>query len=238
MNAPGSPTPTSASVQPGGPAALPVRVAQVFYAPADLFDRLRARPVWVGALLGLIGLNLAAVLLMPDELLRELVATQVPADADPAAIEGAVRFGRVVSVVSSVIMPPLGAAVIAGALLVVYNAVLGGEAGFQQLFSAAVHALYIASVGALLGLGLAIAKGDPQVSLGLQLLVPGLDPSDYLFRFLRGLNLFSLWTAAVLGIAVSRMYPRREAGSAAALVVGLYVVLAAALALVPGPGAA
>ena len=243
VNAHRSSAPSSvaaASGEVGAPSSLPVRVAQVFYAPAELFDRLRARPVWIGALLGLVALNLTTVLLMPEELLRELILSQAPAGAEPEAgtMDGMVRFARIMSVVSSLIMPALGAAVIAGALLVVYNVVLGGEGRFQQLFSAAVHALYIASVGALLGLVLAVAKGDPQVSLSLHLLVPTLDPADYLYRFLRGLNLFSLWTAAVLGIAVSRIYPKRPAGAAAALVVGLYVVLAAALAFLPGPGAA
>ncbi len=43
--------------------------------------------------------------------------------------------------------------------------------------------------------------------------------------------MFSLWTGAVLGIAVSRIYPGRSAGRAAGVIVGLYVVLVAIFAL-------
>jgi hypothetical protein len=69
------------------------------------------------------------------------------------------------------------------------------------------------------------------VSLSLDLLLPGLDEDGFVYGFLHGLNLFSIWAAVVLGIGVSRLYPKSSAGSAAFAILSLYVVFKAVVAL-------
>jgi hypothetical protein len=69
------------------------------------------------------------------------------------------------------------------------------------------------------------------VSLSLDLLLPGLDEDGFVYGFLHGLNLFSIWAAVVLGIGVSRLYPKASAGSAAFAILSLYVVFKAVVAL-------
>lgn len=210
--------------------SLPVRLAQVFFSPGDLFERLRERPAWVGALLVIVALNVAATLAMPEELFRQMLAERMPPDADPRQLEGALGVARVWGAAVALLGPPIVIAVLAGAVLLVYNVLLGGEATFRQLYSASAHAFFISVVGGVLVLGLMIARGDPDVALSLHLLAPGLEEGTYPFRLLRGLHVFGLWTAVVLGIAVGRIYPRRSGGSAALLLVGLYVAFKAVLA--------
>lgn len=213
--------------------ALPGRAARLLFAPAELFDLLRARPVWLDALLLLVALNVLGSLIVPDDLLSRMAESRLPADADPAALEGSVRFLRLSSLVGAAVFTPLWAVLVAGYLALVYDVVLGGEAGFHRLFSASTHALLVLALGGLLTLALVVARGDLQTALALHLLVPGLEAGSWLYRYLHGLNVFGLWTAGLLGVAVSRLYPRRRAGAAAAFLLATYAILKAGAAFLP-----
>lgn len=228
----GGPSPAPGGPGGGAPAGEPlpnlaVRAGQVFYAPGALFDRLRARPAWVGAVGLLVGLSLAATVLLPTELLVEAMQAGVPPDADPEAARSVEDFAestlfQVFRFGGAVVFPLLQALVLAGLVMFIFNLVLGGSASFEQALSASAHALIIYAVGSLLVVPLILQTGDPETLLALDLLVPGLDPEAFLGRFLGGLNVFALWSAAVLGVGVGQLYPARSAGSSAALLVGLY----------------
>lgn len=221
-----------ASEGPSAPNLL-ARIGLVFFSPAELFDRLKERPVWLDALLLLVALAVLGNLLLPEEILRQMAERQLPPDADPAQLEGSLRLLRIGSVVGALIFTPLWAVIVAGFLLVVYNVFLAGEATFRQLLSVTVHALFALTLGGLLTLGLMVASGEIGAALALHLLVPGLETETWLYRFLHGLNVFGLWTAVLLGIAVSRIYPARSAGSGVALLLVTYVFLKAISAFIP-----
>lgn len=222
---------------------LPSRLVKVFVSPAELFDELREEPAWLGALLVVVAGGLATSLLIPDELMREAVLSQARSsgggEISQDQVKGMVSTGKWMAYVGSVVGPFLMAAVIAGFMSFTFNLVLGGEASFRQLFSAASHALVIPTVGGLLTLPLILSTGDLSTTLALHLLVPGLESGTYAYRFLAGLNVFSLAAAGILGVAVGRLYPNRKAGSAAAVMVGAYVSFAAVAAIFGGmtPGA-
>lgn len=242
----GAPAPTSGTGRSGGGGDegrlphLAVRFGQVFFAPGELFERLRERPAWIGAILLLVGLNLLAVLLMPQDLLRQMMEGQLPAGVDPAQareqMDAMMRFGRISSLIGAFVMPLLATAVIAGVVIAIYNGILAGEASFRQVFSVTAHASFIYAVGGLLVLGLMIARGEPGAALSLHLLVPGLE-EGYPRRLLQGLGFFGLWTSVVLAIGVTRLYPKRSPGGAAAVLLGLYVAFKALLAVFDLPGA-
>lgn len=213
--------------------SLPVRIVQVFTSPGKLFEALRERPVWLGVLVTLIVVGVVAGLLVPEEAWRSMIADQMPPDADPEQIEGTVRFWSTLGPILGVILTPISIALVAGLLILAYNVVLGGEASFRQLFSATTHAYVILTVGGLVGLGLLAASGE-QVVLSPALLLPEMG-DGYLARFLERINIFALWTIAVLGIAVSRIYPKRSAGGGIAYLLVLYLLLIAVTAI-PGGG--
>lgn len=213
---------------------LAVRVGLLLVSPGELFERLRERPVWLDALLLLVVLNVVGSLALPDDLLRQMAQSGLPADADPAALEGSLGFIRTSTLVGAVVFTPLWAVLVAGYLLVVYDVVLAGEAGFRRLFSAWAHALVVLALGGMLSLLLMIARGEIGAVLALHLLVPGLESGGWWYRFLRGLDIFGLWTAVLLAIAVSRVYPRRTVRAAAAFLIGTYAILKAVVASIPG----
>lgn len=213
---------------------LALRAVQVFGAPGRLFERLRERPAWLGALLLVVGISLASSLLVPEELVRQAFLSGLPEGADPSQVEGQLEFFLTFRHVLSAVIPPIAIVVVAGILLFVFNLLFGGEASFRQMLSATSHAMLIPTVGGLLTLPLMQATGDIQTAMALHLLVPGLE-EGYLYRFLHGLNVFSLWAGVALAVAVSRFYPSRTVGGASATILGLYVAMKAVFALFGGP---
>lgn len=222
------------TAEASGVADLPIRAALVFVAPGTLFDRLGRNPAWMGMLALAVVLSVGSVYVLPTDLMEQLIRSQMDAEAAEADVQTVVGAGRWLAYTGAVLIPPMLAALLAGLLYFTYTLMLGGRGDFAQLFSAAVHATLIVVVGELVLSAVMIAGGDPEIRLALHLLLPGLDPDTYAYAFLRGLNVFSLWTAAVLGIAVGRLYDRRSGGAAAALLIGLYVAMKAAVPLVAG----
>ena len=236
------PESSDASVEEHAIPSLPVRIVQVFVSPAALFDALRRQPAWMGATLALIGLSIALQFLtpviVPEEVLRRAaearIADFIPAGADPEILEqqvdAAVTPGVSV-VVGTIIMTPLVLSLIAGLLLIAFNVMLGGEASFKQLLSAAAHAMYIGTAGGLVSIGL-MAVGAEIVTLSPGLFLPEME--GFIGRFLNGINVFSVWTCGVLGVAVSRFYPGRSVAAGTTYLLVLYLIFVAAIAVFSG----
>lgn len=235
--------PSGEDVSPAdGPTAgssLPARVVRLFVSPAALFDELRVRPRWIGALLLVVAIALLVAALIPSDVVMEYVRQQmtrgrpdVPADAVERGL-GVARFTRFVG---PVVGTAVGAFLISAVLFLIYELGMGGEAGFKPVLASTSHTLLIPTIGNLLTLPIILRTGDLQASLSLDLLMPGMSHAGYAFRLLHGLNLFGLWGAVVLGIAMSRLYPKRSAGGAITLTVALYLVVKALLAVAGGVG--
>lgn len=208
-------------IEPDRPEApgLAVRLVRVFVAPGELFDALRERPVWIDAMVVLVLLALAVPLLVPD--FDQRYMQQVGGDLDPEVLAQMSSGSIVRQILTVVIFTPIWVAVVAGILLLVYNVILGGEATFRQLFSAVTHANIVLAVGGLFVVVL-VALGSNYVVLSPALLLPDLG-TGFLGRWLSSVNVFALWTCVVLGIAVSRIYPKRSAGGATTLLFVLYL---------------
>jgi hypothetical protein len=211
-----------------------VRLVQVFTAPSALFDRLKERPVWIGAVVTIIVIGLVVQAFIPEQLVREMLLARLPGDASPdqvRATEQAAGVANVMRWVGTVAFPPVFFAVLAGFLLLIYNVLMGGEAAFKQLYSISAHANLIGAVGGLITLPLVLARNSLETVLSLHLLVPGLASETYGYRFLSGISLFGLWTTIVLGIGVSRVYPKVSTGGAVTLLLVAYVVVKALFAI-------
>lgn len=215
------------------PGLLP-RLLRLLVAPRELFRALEERPVWLDVLVLVTAMSVATTLLIPEELVRQTMMQQAPEGADAGAVEEMAGFVRTAGIVAAVVGPLFAAAAIAGATYLVFSLLLGGRSTYEKLFSAAAHVMVIPSAGALLTVPLILATGDVQTSLALHLLTPDLGADSYLFRFLRGLNVFGLAGAGVMGVAVGTMYRERSSAGAATVLLGLYVALKAAMALAGG----
>ncbi|WP_428103830.1 YIP1 family protein [Candidatus Palauibacter sp.] len=234
------PESSDASVEEHAIPSLPVRIVQVFVSPAALFDALRQRPAWMGATLALIGLSIALQLLtpviVPEEVMRDMMEAQFERFVqDPALLEqqvdGAMSQGPVGGIVTVLIATPIVLSLVAGLLLIAFNVILGGEASFKQLLSAAAHASYIGTAGGVVSIGL-MAVGAEITTLSPGLFLPEME--GFIGRFLNGINVFSVWTCGVLGVAVSRFYPGRSVAAGTTYLLVLYLIFVAAIAVFSG----
>lgn len=234
------PESSDASVEEHGIPSLPARIVQVFVSPAKLFDALRHRPAWLGAILGLFGVGIALQLLtpviVPEEVLRGMLEAQFERFVqDPAALEqqvdAAMSQGPVGGIVTVIVATPIVLLLIAGLLLIAFNVILGGEASFRQLFSAAAHAMYIGTAGGVVSIGL-MAVGAEITTLSPGLFLPEME--GFVGGFLNGINIFSVWTCGVLGVAVSRFYPGRSVAAGTTYLLVLYLIFVAAIAMFAG----
>jgi hypothetical protein len=212
------------------------RIVQVFVSPGALFERLKNNPVWMDVMLLMIVVGLAGYFMIVESPLMVTIQEQAAARAGTDVPMEQLAIAKWSMRIFALVGTPLFMAIIAAVLLLIFNVLLGGEATFRQLFSATTHASIINFVGGMITWPLIRARQDVEITLALDLLVPGLS-EGYLYRVLHGINFFSLWTGFVLGIAVSKIYPGRSAGSSAAIIIGVYVAIVAIFAVFGGgPG--
>lgn len=204
---------------------LAVRVWELLLTPGRLFDRLRERPAWIGALAASLALGCLAIWLIPVDLFAEFFRDQVPESAPPEAVESQVDLQVRLRWLNPILGSIFGTLITAGVLLFVFNVLMGGAARFVQLFSATVHVWILLALGALATVPLQRKTGEFETYLGLHLLTPGLE-EGFLLHFLQGLNIWGLWAAVLLGLGAGRLYDRFSERTGIVTVLLLYVLLA------------
>ena len=210
------------------PSPLPMRLIEVFFNPGKLFETLREKPLWFGALFVGALLVTASVLLIPSELLVQASRAAILRQGGevPPFMEGAGGLFKVIGVLGAVLFWFIWAFLLAAVAVVVFAFLFGDEGRYVQYLSVVSHALIISAVGALLTLPLRIVQEDPALTLSLGTFAFFLE-EGYPLRVLKGLDLFSLWGYGVMAVGATKIDPRR--GFTSALIVFLLVGLVTAL---------
>ena len=217
------------------PASLPPlwsRLLHVFLAPGSLFAALRERPRWVGALLlGAVLVTVSSAVL-PTEVWNEMARRQILESGRPVPEDfgGGMAF-RVGATVGTAVFWVVWSFVVAALVTFVFGVLLGDDGRYRQYLAVTAHGFLVAAVGALLTVPLKIVQRDPQLTLNLGLFVP-LD-EGYLLNLLTMLDLFLLWSFVVVSIGIHEVDPRRGVGSAAVVMLGFAVLMAAGVAFMP-----
>lgn len=121
------------------------------------------------------------------------------------------------------------------ALIHLLMRMMGGKGKFAHGLSVAAYAGLISALGAIVKLPIMISQKTMQVELGPTLLMPGLEPSDRLFRFLMSFDVFMIWWAVVMIVGMAVGY-RVSRGKSAISVVTVWVLLALLALLAPTGG--
>ena len=218
--------------EPGPLPPIWTRALKVFFAPGRLFAVLRERPRWVGALLLGAVLVTASSAVLPTDIWNEMVRRQL-LESGQAGFEnagGGVVY-RVGATVGTAVFWVVWSFGVAALVTFVFGLLLGDGGRYRQYLAVVTHASLIAAVGALLTVPLRIVQRDPQLTLNLGLFLPLAE--GYLLNLLTMLDLFLLWSYVVIAIGVHEIDRRRSVGSAALLMLGFAVVMAAGVALMP-----
>jgi hypothetical protein len=131
--------------------------------------------------------------------------------------------------VGQVVMIPLVMIVTAGILLGIFNAILGGDATFKQVFGIVAYSSFISVLAALFSFPLQYARETMSSPASLAVFFPMLDDTSFLGRLLGSIDLFRVWWIISLAIGVGVLYKRRTSPIAwSMLTAGAIIVVAIA----------
>jgi hypothetical protein len=213
------------------PGPLPRRIIETFTSPGEMFARFGAAPPWIGPVLIAAVITALMLAFIPKEMVVEMAREQMSAAARPGQPtpdpETAATFMRVSFVLGGLLVPIIATVIVGGLLKLVFGAMMGGEATFQQYLGVYGHSLLIMALGAIVTFPIIMMSGDMTRQLTPALLIPDPDPASFLFKFLMQFGVFSLWQYGVIGVGVGAV--NRGKLSAASLwggIAGLYLATA------------
>jgi hypothetical protein len=129
--------------------------------------------------------------------------------------------GAISVLVGSFIGMPFVSVIMTLLLWAVFNTILGGTATFKHVMAVLVHSQVISAVGVLIAAPIMYARGAMSSGVAnLGALLPMLDETSFLAKFLGTIDLFAVWWVVVLSIGLAALY-KKKSGSIAT---GLFVV--------------
>lgn len=237
-------TDTASSVSPAMEPhqGLLARVSGVVVSPRATFADVAARPRALGvlALCMVVVISGVFVLLSTDvgreasldQQVRMLESFGVKLDdTQYAQLEARADNARYWAAAGQLVGIPVVALMLSGLFLGVFNAILGGDATFKQVFAVIAHAGVITALATAFALPLDYARETMSSPTTLGVFVPFLDESAFLSRLLGSIDLFQIWALVTLSIGLAVLYKRRTGPIVTGMLV-VYAVIVLAVAAI------
>lgn len=221
---------------------LPARYVGVITAPKATFQSVAAHPRWFGMLV-LTTLIAAVFTALPtttpegqqaalDQQVRqtESFGGQVD-DAQYDRMRKGVAYTPYITAASILVVGPIFAVIIAGILFAVFNAGMGGEASFKQVFAIVASAGAISSLSAIFSGVINYFRGAAGSATTVAVLLPMLDEDSFLGRLMGAVDIFLIWWVIVMAIGLGVLYRRRTQPIATGLLL-VYACVALCIAAV------
>jgi hypothetical protein len=232
----------AAPAEAGAAGSLPARLIGVLFSPQATFQRIVARPRWIGALatVTLVTCALTFAMLstergqsaMLDQQVRQTEAFgQTVSEEQYSRMEQMLPMMRYIVTGSQLAMIPVMTLVVTGILFAVFNALLGGSAAFKQVAAVVTHSGAVTLVQQLFIAPLNYARESMSSATNLAVFVPFLDEGHIVARFLGVIDLFIVWWLLVMAIGLGVLYRRRTAPIFWSFI-GIYVIIALVVAVV------
>jgi len=210
--------------------------------PADP-ARTRDRSLWWLPLLIVIAVSVAVVaytvpnIVMPEQatVIREAV---IERGGTPEQAEQAIHMSSAVGLPMGIASAAIGTFVFVLVGAGIYHLLMGlvgGKGTFRHSRAVFSYSLLISALASAIKLPLMAAKKTMFVETGPTLFFRDLEPSDRLYRFLSGFDIFTLWLVVVLVIGYAAAY-RVPPRKAAIVVVGLWLLFTCLMPFLPGGG--
>jgi len=221
---------------------FPARILGVIFTPRAAYADVAARPAWLGAMLVVLVLTGGSTfaflsteigknaMLDQQRQTMESFGVKLNEQAMQRMEEGAAR-APYFAVVSQAVFLPVAALAVAGIVLAVFNAILGGDARFKQVFAIVVFSGVIFALGAIFVLPLDYARETMSSPTTLSVFLPFLEENSFLARFLGSIDLIRVWWFVSLSIGLAVLYKKRTGPIAVTLLV-VYAVIALVVAAI------
>jgi hypothetical protein len=223
------------------PQSLPARLIGILTSPMATFQNIVPNPKWFGALaVTTLLVALFSALPMTTEAGRQATLDQQVSAMKSFGMEvddrmyeqmerGAARLPYTTAA-SVIVISPIFALIVAGLLFAVFNAAMGGEASFKQVFSVISHAGVVSALSAIFSGTVNYFRGGTGSIANLGALLPMLPEKSFLGNLLGTIDVFLVWYVVVLAIGLAVLYRRRTQPIAFSLL-GVYAVIALCIAL-------
>jgi hypothetical protein len=233
----------TAATAPAAPSkSLIARLIGVLMSPRAAYADVVARPRVLGALAVVILISSAAVYTFMstevgqqaglDMQVRQMESFgRTMSDAQYQRMEQMARYSKYFAAAGQVVTLPLMALVVAGIALAVFNAALGGDATFKQVYAVVAHSGIVISVQQLFTLPLDYVRETLSSPTNLAVFLPFLDENSFPARLLGSIDLFVIWWSVNLAIGLGVLYRKRTGPIATTLLV-IYVTIGLVIAAV------
>jgi hypothetical protein len=234
-------TPTAGP--PTAPAkSLPARFLGILVAPRATYAEVAARPRWLGIFLTVFLVSAAAsAALLSTEVGRNAVIEQQIASSrsfgrpmTQAEIERVERsapyFVYITPALQLAGLSVIGL-IVAGLSFAVFNAILGGDATFKQVFAVVCHSGVVLAALSLFTTPLAYVRESLSSATNLGVFLPFLDESSFLARMLGSIDLIFIWWMLSLAIGLGVLY-RKRTGPIAITILAVYAAIAVIIAAI------
>jgi Yip1-like protein len=233
---------TAAPGAPPAPQGLVARFLGIIASPRETFQVVAAYPKWFGmlALTMTIVAVCSALPLTTDEGREAALEVQVSQmesfgmkvdDAMYEQMRGRMAFAPYTTAGFVIIIAPIVTVIIAAVFFAIFNAAMGGEASFKQVYAVVVHAGVISALQQLFTGPLNYFRGTMTSATNLAVLLPMIDEKSFAGHLLGAIDLFMIWYVMVLAIGLGVLYRRRTRPIAIGLF-AVYAVIAIVIALV------
>jgi hypothetical protein len=235
-------SPATAAAVPPAPMNLLARFIGIITSPRATYASVAAAPKWFG-MLAVTAVIVAIFTALPlmTEAGRQAALDQQVAQMQSFGMtvndqmyeqmeKGAGRMPYLTAG-SVLVMTPIIGLIVAGILFAIFNAALGGEASFKQLFAVYVHAGAISALSAIFSGIVNYFRGAMGSVANLGALLPMLPENSFAGRLLGMVDVFLIWYVVALAIGLAVLYRRRTQPIAIALL-SVYAVIAVVIALV------
>ena len=233
---------TESAAAPGAQAkSLPARFVGVLFTPRETYADVGAHPRWLGIFLTVFLITAsAATALMSTEVGRNALLDRQIAQQESFGrkltqeqIDRLETFSAYYVYAAPVLQ--LGSLAVAclmlsGIAFAVFNAMLGGDATFRQVFAVVAHSGVVLAVLALFTTPLAYVRESMSSATNLAVFLPFLDDSSFVARLLGSIDLVFIWWILSLAIGLGVLYRKRTAPIATtmlAVYVAIGVIIAA-----------
>jgi hypothetical protein len=226
---------------------LGARIVGVIFSPRETFAAVAARPQWLGVLaITLTVLSASYYVLMSNPMMQDnIIDQQISAmerngqAVSDQTIAGMETFiGTYLPPIYAVVVfvvGPLISAAIAGVVMWIFTALMGGTGTFRQVFAVMCHAGVVSTLSAVFMAGMLLAGVEPQgvrpPSANLGAFVPMLDDTSFVYIFMRTIDLILLWWMFTLAVGLGVLY-KRKTGPIVMTVLGIYLTIALIVAFV------
>ena len=234
-------TATTAGSSPASKGLL-ARIIGVMTAPRETFGSVVRAPKWLGILVitTLIAATFTALPLTTAEGRQAALDQQVTQmksfgfevnDRMYEQMERRAAWMPYTTGIGVLIVSPIMALIGTGILFAIFNAAMGGDASFKQVFSVFLHAGVISMLREVFSGSLNYFRGTMTSVSNLSALLPMLPEQSFFGHFLAMIDIFYVWYVIVLAIGLAVLYRRRTQPIAITLF-AIYGVIAIVVALI------